>query len=140
MLLKVGAGLLAGFLGLTTAGSLVLFQGGVATVYVKKDDLRLWLPVPVAAAEIALRFLPESERRNLRRELEPVRPVTEAVLRELEGCPDVVFVEVRTPDEDVRVAKEGGDLVVNVESRRGDTVRVKVPFRSLSRVFATLAG
>lgn len=140
MLVKLGAAVLAGFLGLTTAGGIALFRDGVATVYVKNDDIWLWLPIPLAAADIALRLLPDSERTGLRRELEPVWPVAEAVLMELGNCPDVVLVEVRNPREEVSVVKKGGDVVIDVASRRGENIRVKVPLRALNRILATLAG
>ena len=45
----------------------------------------------------------------------------------LQDSPDTNFVTVQGDDENVRVAKENGFLVVHVDERRGDKVRVTMP-------------
>ena len=45
----------------------------------------------------------------------------------LRDAPDADFVRVQGEDESARVAKEDGFLIVDVDERRGDRVRVRVP-------------
>jgi len=49
------------------------------------------------------------------------------VLSALRDAPDGDFVTVRSDDDQVRVAKERGLLLVHVDEHRGDRVRVKLP-------------
>jgi len=49
------------------------------------------------------------------------------ILLALRDAPDSEFVTIRTRDDSVRVAKEDGFLLVNVDEDRGDRVRVKMP-------------
>ncbi len=49
------------------------------------------------------------------------------VLTALRDAPDADFVRIASDDETVRVAKEDGYLVVRVDERRGDTVRLRIP-------------
>jgi hypothetical protein len=52
-----------------------------------------------------------------------------AILAALEGAPNNEFVTVQAPDQDVRVAKQGGNFVVHVldHHRAGQQVDVTVP-------------
>lgn len=140
MLIKIGAGLLAAVLALMSAGVLFLIQGGLATVYVHDEDLSLYLPVPVAGVELALLFLPDEELSEIRREIEPVRELVASALQELARTPDIVFVEIRSRDEEVLIQKDGDDFVVSVHRFGGEEVEVKIPFRSVGRIFGILVG
>jgi len=140
MILKLGVGVLAGVLGLVSAGVIALFQGGIATVYVQTSDLTLFIPVPMAAAELALQFAPEEEMQQVRQELAPHKELILAAFKELRNCPDAVFVEVRSQDENVLVAKKGSDLIVDVDSPDEAQVHVVVPLRSVERILEALAG
>jgi hypothetical protein len=140
MLIKIGVGLLAVILGLASAGVLALLQGGIATVYVETSELTLFLPVPLAAADIALQFLPEEELQKIREDITPHKELVLAAIQELVECPDSVLVEVQSRDEYVLVEKEGSDLIVKVDEAGEAKVRVAVPMHSIARLFATLAG
>lgn len=52
-----------------------------------------------------------------------------AVLAALRDTPDGEFVTVRSRDENVRVAKERGYLVIHAEERDGDTARIRMPMQ-----------
>ncbi len=138
MIIKLGVGLLAGVLGLVSAGVIALFQGGIATVYVQTSDLTLFIPVPMAAAELALHFAPEEEMQQVREDLAPHKELVLAALQELANCPDAVLVEVRSQDENVLVEKQGSDLIVDVDSPGEAQVHVVVPLRSVERIFEAL--
>jgi len=60
-----------------------------------------------------------------------------AALEALRDTPDGEFVTVRSRHENVRVAKERGFLVVNVEDRDGEKGRIRMP---LKVVQAMLSG
>ncbi len=64
------------------------------------------------------------------------------VWNELMAGPDMVYVRVDDHDEKVRVAKEDGFLLVDVEERRagGDTVRARVPLGLVEVVLASPDG
>lgn len=139
MIIKLGVGVLAAVLGLVSAGVIALFQGGMATVYVETSELTLFLPVPMAAAELALKLVPEEDLRQISRELAPHKELVLAALHELSNCPDAVLVEVRSPDERVLVEKKGNDLIVDVDDPREAQVHVVVPLESVERIFETVA-
>ncbi|UCF39149.1 MAG: hypothetical protein JSU96_10045 [Acidobacteriota bacterium] len=138
MILKLGATLLAVIMGMLSAGTVALLQGGVATVYVENEEVDLWIPVPMAAVELAVRFVPEKELAGARRDIEPYKELITLALNELISCPDVVLVEVEAPGESVLVKKEGGNLIVDVQGT--ETVRVKIPLDSAQRIIDAIAG
>jgi len=140
MLVKIAVGFLAAFLGLFSACTVVLLQTGVGSVYVDNEDVSLWLPLPMALAEIGLWCIPKEERRQVREELAPVKDLVLAGVQELQNCPDATLVEVKTPDESVSVLKEGNDLVIDVDSRSDGKVRVELPIHSLERILHSLTG
>ena len=49
------------------------------------------------------------------------------VLLALRDAPDSEFITIRSRDDSVRVAKEDGYLLVNVDEEGGDRVRVRMP-------------
>jgi hypothetical protein len=140
MFVKLAVGLGAFVAAMLSAGLIVLIQGGIATVYVQDDDMWLYVPVPMVAADIALAFAPEEELQKVRMELEPYSDLVIAALDELADCPDVTFVEVESRDEHVVVRKEGGTLIIKVDEGENTKVRVKVPFRSVNRLVSRLVS
>ena len=140
MLIKIGIGFLAAFLGLFSACTIVLLQAGVGSVYVDNEDVSLWLPLPMAIVDLGLWVLPKKDLQDVRENLVPVKDLVLAGFHELQNSPDATFVEVKTPDESVLVLKQGNDLVVDVDSRTEGKVRVKLPLHSLERILRTLGG
>lgn len=140
MFLKIGVSILAIIVGVVSAGLIALFQAGIATVYVENEDVSLFLPVPVALANISLAFVPEKELKDIRRELEPFKKTIKAALLELRNTPNATLLEVRASDENVIVRTEDGELVVRVDTGNGDKVRVRLPLRAVHHLLAAVAG
>jgi hypothetical protein len=121
-------------------GAAVAYHEGAAVVSIhekKPDGVNLWLPVPVALVHAGVSFAPADEIREATRELDRWRPLVDAVLDELDRAPDAVFVEVKTPDEAVTVAKRHGRLVVDVDTH-GETVHVSVPSDAVRTILDAL--
>jgi hypothetical protein len=126
--------------GFIAAGLLALIQGGIATVYVHDEDVKVFLPVPMAAVDIAIAFAPDEELAELRRTLAPHRDLIRAALAELAACPDAVLVDIQSPGESVLISKVGDEIRVRVEEYGSTEVDVRVPLRSVLRISSALAG
>jgi hypothetical protein len=70
---------------------------------------------------------------TIARKTRDVLPALAVAARELENIPDGPLVEVLSEREQVRVVKEGGSLVIDVNDRN-DTVHVSVPLRLVYRI------
>ncbi len=140
--LKVIAGLaICGLLLFTLAGAAFISAG---TVYISvqekgSDGFNITIPVPVNLASIALSFIPEEDLDEIRAEIGPWMPVIEVVLEELARCPDGPLVEVEGAHETVTIAKRGGKLVIDVDSR-GEIVHVSVPIRGVEKLIRQLGS
>ncbi len=113
---------------------------GTVTVRVHErgdDGVRLYIPVPALLIDLAVfaapHLMPDDALAEVRAEIEPFRDGLEAVAEELEACPQGVLVDVRTPDEHVRVTRSWRSFEVEVDSEDAD-VRVSVPARLVSRM------
>lgn len=101
--------------------------------------------VPAAFVSTALKLAPhlvpdeawEEAQREIESELAAMPAETRAaageLIRQLGDMPDAVIVEVEDGRDQVRVAKQGGDLVVSVRSTDAD-VDVSVPVALLAQV------
>lgn len=112
---------------------------GVATVKISEagpDGVNLWIPVPALLFDVAVaaapRFMPEHELEDARREVEPYLPMLRDLADAIEDMPSATFVEVESGGERVRVAKEGRNFEIHVDSRDAD-IRVTVPARLFGR-------
>ena len=112
---------------------------GVATVEVSEagpDGVNLWIPVPVVLFDVAVaavpRFLPQHELDDARREVQPYLPMLRDLADAIEDMPSATFVEVESGREHVRIAKEGRNFEIRVESPDAN-VRVTVPARLFGR-------
>ena len=133
------------FVGVTTVGAItaVIYHAGTVEVEIDEEGgNRFSLSVPTTLVLAAIKFVPDEAFEDVAGELAMLWPVVRETCRELERCPDAVLVEVDGPRETVRVAKQGGSLVVDV--RDGDNhVRVAVPIRTVDAVldrFETISG
>lgn len=140
MLVKIAVGFLVAFLSLFTVCTLAVLQGGVGSVYVNNEDVTLWLPVPMIAADLGLWFVPDEELEKIRLEMEPVKEFVLAGFNQLESIPDSTLVQVNTTDESVLVMKRGSDLVIDVESREDGKVYIEMPLHSLERILRKVSG
>ncbi len=140
MILKIFLGVSSAIAGLVAAGLIMLLHAGVATVWVESPEATFFVPVPIAAVDMALRFVPEEDLREMRRDLERFEPVVTSALEELSRCPDATLVEVQSGEDYVLVRKDGQDLKINVRTGRGEKFSVAVPLRGVRHVLASVAG
>jgi hypothetical protein len=96
--------------------------------------------VPLSLVESLLPMIEVDELRDGRLRLDDLE-VEGFDLRELmsalRDAPDADYVRVQGVDEEVRVSKENGYVLVNVDEQHGDRVRVRIP---LDVVEAMLQG
>lgn len=131
-----------GMAGVGLAGAGVLCSEGI--VYVKviekqPQGLHLHLVAPAMLAPIAVRLAPKRDLAEATREVQPYMPAIRAALDALRDSDDVAFVEVKEPGENVKVAKSGGAIVVDVDDA-DDTVHVSTPIRAISTTVNQLAA
>ena len=131
LLVMFGAVLLVGF---------IAYSEGAVMVDVrdKAPDCRhighhIWLPVPALAVSEALRFVPDRDLQNAMRQARPWLPAIRVAATELGKTPDGVLVEVRDRDDHVSIRKQGGYLLVDVDSRE-DTVHLAIPLGTVQAV------
>ncbi len=105
------------------------------------DGAHLFLPVPAILVDLAVlaapAIIPEDALAEARQEVGPQLPALKAFAAALADCPDGVLVEVQSPEEQVRIAKEGRSFAIDVKSSDAD-VSVRVPARILSRALSLL--
>lgn len=99
---------------------------------------RIGVRVPAALVEAVVRCVPDKAFAEARGEAEQWAPVAQAACRELQRCPDAVLVDVSGAGETVLVAKQGGRLVIRVDSD-GDMVHVDMPLGTVAAVLKRLS-
>jgi hypothetical protein len=105
------------------------------------SEERVNVNVPLSLIEAAIRMIPKEIEDEVEMELNDVDIAIEdlrAFWQEVRQTEDAVFVTVESPDEKVRVAKEGNFLIARtVESTEdGAEVDVRFPFEVLNAMFA----
>ncbi|MFN0149992.1 MAG: hypothetical protein ACKVU1_04660 [bacterium] len=126
---------------LVTGFALKICSMGAITVSVKEhgsggDDISISLPASVASA--AIFFAPDKVFRHAEHNFQGQLPVVRAACRAIARAPDCVLVEVSGRDENVRIRKIGGELVVEAETN-DESVNVRVPVKLVQDVLARLA-
>jgi len=131
--------ILLGFVAVFLLFMIYAVHAGVAVVQVKAPDTRLWIPIPIALAQLAGNFIevPLSKQEEFRQILQYREPLKEG-LNQLLAMPDTDIVEVRKADEHVLVYKRGNDLLVDAYDH-GEQVKVLVPIQSLQRLLVALS-
>jgi len=143
LLLAILAGVVLLVGGTAYATYRVFTSHGVITVDVAEKSVaggrvRIVLPgILLHAGTCALRFAPEHELRDIRRELDGIAPMVEVVSEELEAMPDMTLVRVESEDEFVHIRKKDGQLVIDVETEDED-VHVSVPIGAIGEVIRAL--
>ncbi len=145
---KILLSILAGILLLVGGTAYATYQAvagyGFITVDVTEKSAaggRVRVMVPgflVRAGVSALHFIPDHELDEIRHELGEVGPMFEIFAEELEAAPDMTLVRVEDEDEFVLIRKEGGLLVIDVETEDED-VHVSIPISAVSEVLEVLA-
>lgn len=138
MLMKIGAALAA----IPAALLAGVAATGVAVVDVRDSSPgghHIVVPVPLVAAQVAAGFVPREARRLDVGEARRYLPVANEVLKALAEAPDGELVRVDRPNERVRIAKVGRDLVIEVKNAEGE-VSVDVPIGLATAVLTDLEG
>ena len=124
-LAKLGVGVL----GTALVGGAALCSEGFIHVKVHEkqpNGTNVNLLVPAALATTALHFLPDRNLAHGSDQLRECLPIIDAAIPALAESPDGVLVEVVDQSEHVRVSKDGGSIVVDVNDA-DEVVHVSVP-------------
>jgi hypothetical protein len=122
----------------------VAYRAGVAIVKVHAagpEGTRLNLPVPMILVDGAVLLTPREALPRLPSEATQAFPFVAAMMRELESCPDAVFIEVHDGDDHVVIAKRNGRLRIDVHDGE-DRVSLSLPahaLRTTARLFERMA-
>jgi hypothetical protein len=127
-LAKLGAGVL----GTALLGAAALSSEGFIHFKVHEKRVggtRVNLIVPAALVPVSLKLVPDHRLAGASEQLRLYLPIIDAAVPALEDCPDGVLVEVIDENDHVRVKKDGGALVVDVNDP-DNVVHVSVPLRA----------
>ena len=127
--------------GTVLACGALAYSGGVVDVCVKEKTQQghhIHLPLPALAGSVALQVMPERHFRHAPRELQQWLPAIRIAAQELRNIPDGPLVEVQNARETVRIVKDGGNLVIDVDNQR-ETVHVSLPLSMVASMAATLS-
>lgn len=131
-----------GIVGTAVAGVGLLCSDGMVEVKVVErhpEVHHVYVIAPAMLVPIGMRFAPRRELSHAAAQIQPWMPTIRAALDQLRESDDVTLVEVQQPGEHVRVAKEGGSIVVDVEEE-DETVHVSTPIRAISSTIEQLAA
>jgi hypothetical protein len=135
---KVGLGIV----GTTLAGAGIICSEGMISVNVETrqpEKHHVFVVAPAMLVPIAMHFVPKDRLGEQAREIQPWMPTIRAALDALSESDDITFVEVKEPGQNVRVAKSGGSIVVDVNDN-DETVHVSTPIRAMSSAIEELAA
>ena len=109
--------------------AVVTYDAGAVRVSVvekraKGDHVNVF--VPAILVPVALGVIPAKHFHTHDAETRKWLPMLKVVSEELERCPDATLVEVKSPDEHVKIAKRGNAVVIDVDDP-GETVHVSFP-------------
>ncbi len=141
MLFKLGIAAAILSMGVVTMFGVAIHHAGFIVIDVQdkvKGD-RVFAPVPMLFVNLALDVVPDQRLARWSSRFQDKGEWLEAVTRELNECPDGTFVEVENRREQVSVAKKGGNIVVDVNSRDKE-VHLRFPIRSTAKAVARIAG
>lgn len=103
------------------------------------DGIHLIIPVPLALARVALRFVPDHETRIPCPELAEYLPAAKRVIEELTAAPDSELVRLEEGEELVLISKVGENLEVEVHERDEDVV-VSLPLPVVVEILESYDG
>jgi hypothetical protein len=135
---KVGLGIV----GTALAGAGIICSEGMISVNVQTrqpEKHHVFVVAPAMLVPIAMHFVPKDRLGEQSREIQPWMPTIRAGLDALGESDDITFVEVNEPGQNVRVAKKGGSIVVDVNDK-DETVHVSTPIRAMASAIEELAA
>ena len=138
----VGTGML--FTATVGAGVAMVRGAGFIDVVVQEaDGQRIHVAAPAILANLALAAVPTdvvaTELANIEMPADAPSPdevfsVVGQMTEEFANSPDFTLVEVKDGDDHVLIEKRRKALVISVEGRRGEQVRISVPIKTVRRV------
>lgn len=131
-----------GMAGTALAGAGLLCSEGLVQVNVREtqpESHHVYVVAPAMLMPIAMRLVPRNDLTDASRQIQPYMPVIRAAMDGLRDIDDVTLVEVKDLNENVRVDKRGGNVVVDVKDEN-DTVHVSVPIRAISSTLEQLSA
>jgi hypothetical protein len=131
-----------GIVGTVVTGVGVLCSEGMIEVSVverQPEVHHVYVIAPAMLVPIGMHFAPQRDLSRAAAQIQPWLPTIRAALDQLRESDDVTLVEVKEPSEHVRVAKEGGSIVVDVQDK-DETVHVSTPIRAISSTIEQLAA
>lgn len=135
---KIGLGLA----GAALAGAGIICSEGMISVNVETrqpEKHHVFVVVPAMLVSVGMQFVPKEHLAESAREIKPWLPTIRAAMDGLSESDDITFVEVKEPGQNVRVAKSGGSIVVDVTGD-DETVHVSTPIRAMSSAIEELAA
>jgi hypothetical protein len=142
MLLKVTLIGLAIYLSIVLAVAALLQHTGVLVVRVqdKVKQKSVFVPVPMMMVNGAIGLIPDTKLNSARDRLrnDEIRWVM-AVSDGLARCPDANFVEVKTPTDQVLIAKRGSNLLLDVDTPE-KRVYVSVPLHAVRQTVKNIVS
>lgn len=98
----------------------------------RPGGMKIWLPLPIELAQVALWFVPDNEKRfdTGTAQIERLCPLAQALLEGLEEVEEVELVRVNDGDHTVVIRKSGADIEINVQTDR-EEVKVRLAMRTL---------
>jgi hypothetical protein len=139
--------LLLGKVGIPIAGTVlagvgILCSEGMLSVNVETrqpERHHVYVLAPAMVVPIAMHFVPKEKLAKPAREIGPWMPTIRAAVDALSESDDITFVDVKDQGQNVRVAKSGGSIVVDVNGA-DETVHVSTPIRAMSSAIEELAA
>jgi hypothetical protein len=131
-----------GFAGAALVGTGLLCSEGLIRVEVVEkapEGHHIYVVAPAVLVPMGVHFAPRENLTEASREIRPWLPTIRAALDTLRDSDDITLVEVRQPGEEVRIAKIGGSIVVDVHDADNE-VHVSTPIRATSSSIEELAA
>jgi len=140
MLFKLGIAAAILSFGVVTMLGVAIHHAGFIVVDVqnKAKGERVFVPVPMLFVNLALDVVPDQRLARLSARLQDKDEWLAALTRELSECPDGTFVEIESREDQVSVAKKGGNILIDVNSSE-EEVHLRFPIRSTAKAFTRLA-
>jgi len=139
MFVKLGVLLLALGISVFAITGIVIQQTGLMIVDVQDRDGHIFLPIPMIFVNTALRFTPIAAHVKVPQEFNRHYAAVQAAANELLNCPDGPFVEVDSPKDQVRITKQGANIIIDVKSDK-EKVFVQIPIEATGKTLAQLAS
>lgn len=124
------------------AGAGLLCSEGLVHVDVREKQPQghhIHVLAPALIAPIGVYLAPKADLADASAQIRPYLPTIRAALDGLRETNDVTLVEVNEPDQHVRVVKEGGSIVVDVDDPE-NSVHVSTPIRAIASTVEQLAA